>query len=174
MSPKCPPVWGLADASSQYSLSSAQSTAKTHAANLRGNHSQMFAQQAFFPLNGHNTVAAPHTTPAYSPLSPAPCPANTQAPGHTAGCQGQARTSPPLGFPGPALSSCAIHRPSAIKQNQRERGFWNMEPTPEHTRTKVSMLPHTWVVFHGCKLGTGVDIRNLSHLSGQIRCLKPK
>lgn len=174
MSPKCPPVRGPAGARSQYSLSRAQSTTNTHAANIRGNHSQMFAQQAFVPLNGHNTVADPHTAPAYSPLSPAPCPANTQAPGPAAGCQGQAGTAPPPGFPGPALSGWAIHRPSAMKQTQWERGFWNMEPTPGHPRTEVSTQRHSWSVFHGCKLGTGVDIRNLSHLSGQSRCLKPK
>lgn len=72
----------------------------------------------FLPLKWTHTVADPHTTPAYSPLSPAPCPANTQVPGPTAGCQGQARTSPPPGFPGRALSGWAIHRPSAMKQIQ--------------------------------------------------------
>lgn len=49
---------------------------------------------------------------------------------------------PTPGFPGPALSGRAIHRPSEIKQNQWERDFWNMEPTPRHPRQKVGKLPH--------------------------------
>lgn len=156
-------------------LSGAQSTAKMQAANMRVNHSQ-----AGFPFNGCNKVADPHT-PGPTCLAPSePCAGHSEhsssRPCSSLRGTGRLRDHSPPSFPGPALSGWDIHGPSETRQNQWEGGFWNKKPTPEPWGLKVDMLLHRLTLTDGLcftpQAGAGVDIRNLSRLPGQVKCLQ--